>query len=64
MVIPEQVIRDILKQQGHSDEWITTWLDMPNAAFGGVTPRRMCERGDGQMVITRLIALAQGNIGS
>lgn len=60
----EQVVRDILKQQGMAEPEIEQWLNAPNDAFGGKTPLKMFEEGRGRAVVDRLTQLAQGNIGS
>lgn len=60
----EQVVRDILGKQGTSEADIERWLDAPNEAFDGKSPRQMFEEGKGRTVVDRLVQLAQGNVGS
>jgi uncharacterized protein (DUF2384 family) len=57
-------IARIFEAMGWSGEDVRRWMNAPLPMFSGKTPVEQIERGRGQELIARLVALATGNVGS
>lgn len=54
----------IFQAMGWKPEDVRRWMKAPLPTFGGQTPIELIEHGSGQELITRLVDLAAGNVGS
>jgi hypothetical protein len=57
-------IVEILRMMGLKDAEVYEWAFSPQNAFNGDTVVNLVNKGEGEMVFNRLMALAQGNLGS
>jgi hypothetical protein len=54
----------IFNAMGWSPQDVSRWMNAPLPTFGGQSPTELIEHGRGQELITRLVDLAAGNVGS
>ncbi|WP_118182515.1 antitoxin Xre-like helix-turn-helix domain-containing protein [Paraburkholderia phosphatilytica] len=57
-------VKTMVEQSGEPEgfdaaQWVGQWLEKPNGALGGIPPAELMDTGEGQEVVSRLLARMQ-----